>query len=149
MSRLEGGVMPKSPTLDEAIARLRNLNEPVPQPIRLPTADEVGEVQKRLGVRFHPDYQTYLVRASDVVFGIKEPATITNPDSHTDLAKVCEHAWDRYGVPRDLLPICEDNADFYCMNAAGEVVFWSHNGWTGEMWPNLATWINDVWIEEG
>jgi SMI1-KNR4 cell-wall len=136
------------PTLDQVLQRLRTLNEPVPKPLRLPTVAEIADVEHRLGVAFHRDYRKYLLQASDVVYGTKEPATITAPGSHTDLAAICKHAWEGWGVPRHLLPICEDNADFYCMNAAGEVVFWSHNGQTDERWPNLATWINDVWIEE-
>jgi hypothetical protein len=139
----------REPTLDQVLRRLRSLNEPVPKPMRLPTAAEVEAIERRLGVRFHPDYARYLLQASDIVFGAKEPATIMDPDSHTDLAKVCKAAWEGYGVPRDLIPICEDNADLYCMNAAGEVLFWSHDDASHEKWPNLATWINEVWIEEG
>ena len=51
-------------------------------------------------------------------------------------------------VFEELLPICEDNGDYYCLNQAGEVVFWSHNGATAEKWRNLADWIKQVWIEE-
>ena len=49
-------------------------------------------------------------------------------------------------LPRDLLPICEDNGDYYCMNAVGEVVYWSHDGVSDEKWSDLATWIRKVWI---
>jgi len=62
--------------------------------------------------------------------------------------KVCKEAWEDYGVPRNLLPICENNADFYCINQAGEVVFWSHNGWSNEKWQDPASWIEEVWIGE-
>jgi len=137
------------PTLDQVLQQLRSPDEPVPNPLRLPTRAEVQDVERRLGVTFHSDYRTYLLRASDVVYGTIEPGTITGPASHTDLAAVCKAAWEEYGVPRNLLPICEDNAEFYCITAAGEVVFWSQNWQTDERWPNLATWINDVWIEEG
>jgi hypothetical protein len=34
-------------------------------------------------------------------------------------------------------------------HTAGEVVFWSHEGATDERWPDLATWIREVWIAEG
>lgn len=134
--------------LDEAIAQLRTLNEPVPKPMRLPTLAEVEAIESMLGVRFHTDFRTYLLEASDVVFGTKEPATITRPESHTDLRKICDSAWNHYGVPKDLLPFCEDNADFFCLTADGEVRYWSHNGWSPEKWPNLATWIKQAWIDE-
>jgi hypothetical protein len=131
-----------------AFSELRKRNWTVPKPLRLPSENEVDSVEASLGVRFHPDFRRYLLEASDVVFGIFEPVTITQPGTHTDLLKVASHAWEAYGVPRDLLPICEDNADFYCMNEGGEVVFWSHNGWSSETWPKLADWIERVWIAE-
>src|SRR5262249_51831625 len=84
----------------------------------------------------------------DVVFGNFEPATITDAESHTDLFTIADEAWDEMELPKKLLPICEDNGDYYCMNAKGEVVFWSHNGSTDEKWKNLATWIEEVWIGE-
>ncbi len=105
--------------------------------------------EQRLGIRFHPDFRRYLLEVSDVVCGTKEPVTITIPDSHKDLLEVAEGAWVSYGVPRNLVPVCEDNADFYCMNPAGEIVFWSHNGLSSEQWPNLAAWIEDVWLANG
>ena len=132
--------------IDQAIARLRVLNEEVPQPMRLPTAVEVAEVETELGVKFHPDFRRYLLEASDVVVGAMEPVTITHPDAHTDLRAVAESAWEEAEVPRRLLPICEDNGDYYCMNAKGEIVFWS--GEAGEKWKDLATWIEEVWIGE-
>ncbi len=129
-------------TLRQAIEHLRDLNEPVPKPLRLPTTAQVDAVEKELDVKFHPDYRQFLLQASDVVYGALEPATVAT------LPEVCQGAWDDYEMPRDLLPICEDNGDFYCMNDAGEVVFWSSDGETDESWPNLATWIEQVWIGE-
>ena len=134
--------------LDDAIRELRAQNEDVPQPGRLPSPAEVDAAEQQLGIRFHPDFRRYLLEASDVTCGVVEPVTITSPDSYTDLFHVAHKAWDTYGVPRDLLPICEDNADFYCMDAEGEVVFFSHNGWPASTWPSLADWIKDVWLEE-
>ena len=134
--------------LDEVIQALRELNEPVPQPLRLPTPKKIDEVEERLGYQFHPDFRTYLRQASDVVYGTLEPVTVTPDSGHTDLRRVAPRAWDM-GVPRSLLPVCEDNADYFCMNGRGEIVYWSHNGLTDEKWPDLATWIKEVWIDEG
>lgn len=135
--------------LDDVIRELRVLNKPVPKPRRLPTPEEIENAERKLGVRFHPDYHKYLLQASDVVYGILEPATVVPKSGHTYLADVAQDAWEQMDVPRELIPICEDNGDYYCMNAEGEVVFWSHNGVTNERWPNLATWIQQVWIENG
>ncbi|MGE5611164.1 MAG: SMI1/KNR4 family protein [Bacillota bacterium] len=135
-------------TLDEAIRQLRTLNEPVPEPLRLPTPQEVSAVEQRLAVQFHPDFRKYLLEASDIVFDGLEPVTITRPKSPTDLEVVCAQAWDEWEIPRRLLPICEDNGDYYCMNARGEIIFWSHIGPSQEKWRDLATWIEQVWIGE-
>jgi hypothetical protein len=134
--------------LTDAFALLRARNEPVPRPLRLPTVSEVDDAERRLGVPFPSDYRRYLLECSDVVYGTIESVTLTRPDSHTDLFKVVDSAWKSYGVPRELLPICETNADFYCMNSRGEILFWSHNGWSTEKWPSLADWIEQVWLEE-
>ncbi len=136
-------------TLDEAIAELRELNEEVPKPMRLPTAAEVATAEVRLKRKFHADLRKYLLEASDVVVGAMEPVTIAPPTGHTDMVRVCEDAWEHMELPRELLPICEDNGDYYCMNEAGAVVFWSHNdGDVTEEWADLATWIEEVWIGE-
>jgi len=134
--------------LTEAIKALRQRNETVPTPMRLPTAQEVAGAEKEVGVEFHPDLRRYLLEASDVVFGTKEPVTVTDPEFNTHLPTVCQSAWEEMEVPRKLLPICEDNGDYYCMNKKGQVVFWSSDGATDEKWDDLATWIEEVWIGE-
>lgn len=133
--------------LDQAIAELRRRNEPVPLPLRLPTPSEVAAMEATLGVRFPDDYRRFLLEASDVVLGTLEPATITNASDHTFLPSVVASA-RIYGVPDHLFPICEDNADFYCLAPSGAIVFWSHNGATDERWPSLAHWLQRVWLEE-
>src|SRR5262249_24064161 len=95
-------------TLNDALTELRRCNEPVPKPPRVPTDAEVQSAEIRLGIKFHPDYRRFLMEASDVVYGVLEPATITVPAAHNDLFHVTQTAWDKWDVPRKLLPICED-----------------------------------------
>jgi hypothetical protein len=116
--------------------------------MRLPTEAEVTAAEKEIGIQLHPDLRKYLLEASDVVYGTLEPVTVTDPSFNTHLPSVCESAWEEMDVPRKLLPICEDNGDYYCMNKKGEVVFWSHDGATDEKWKDLATWIEELWIGE-
>ena len=132
-------------TLDQAITELRRRNQKVPLPLRLPSQKEVEETQLSLGVRFHPDFVHYLLHASDVVYGTKEPVTITRPTAHTHLESVARDAWS-IGLTKDLIPICEDNGDYFCMEPSGRIVYWSHDGVTDESWPDLATWIAEVWL---
>jgi len=133
--------------MKRVIEKLRELNEPVPKPLRLPSEDEIQNIQIELSLKFHPDYIRYLLEASDVVLGALEPATIPIDSGHTFIGDVASNAW-KMGVPNTLVPIAEDNGDYYCMNEAGEVLFWSHNGSTDEKWPNLETWILEIWINE-
>lgn len=133
--------------LSEAIGELRELNQPVPVPPRLPTADEVEAAEFQLRVKFHEDYRRFLLEASDVVHGTLEPARVT--PGHLDLVEMVRAAWDQDGVPRNLLPFCYDNANYFCVSDAGEILYWDHNGTTEEKWPNFAAWIKQVWIEKG
>ena len=134
--------------LADVIAQLRRLNQPVPEPLRLPTLVEVEAAERRLKRKFPPDYRKYLLEASDVVYGTLEPAVVIQDAGYLELSELAESAWSEMEVPRDLLPICEDNGDYYCLNENGEVCFWSHNGATEDKWPDLATWIKEVWIDE-
>jgi hypothetical protein len=136
-------------TLDEAMARLRELNEPVPKPGRLPTEAEVRAAEGKLHAKLPADLKRFLLEASDVVFSTLEPVTVTDPTWNTDLVHVAQAAWQKMGLPRNLVPICEDNGDYYAMSPSGEVRFWSHNdGKVTETWKDLATWIEEVWIGE-
>jgi len=133
--------------LTEVIARLRNLNEPVPRPARLPSDQEIAHAESELGVVFHPDFRRYLREASDVVHGTREPVTLTSPEAHTHLQAVAHTAWE-IGVPGDWIPICEDNVDYYCMRPDGRIAFWSHQGASDETWGSLVDWIEREWIQE-
>jgi hypothetical protein len=137
----------KFPAMDinQAIAELRPLNEPVPKPAPLPTEADVSAAERKLGLKFPADFRSYLLEASDVVYGTKEPCQIA-PGRHRDLSTTAQEAWQQ-GVPRTWLPFCEDNGDYYCLD--GSVVrYWSHEGSVDEHWPDLATWIVQVWIGE-
>jgi hypothetical protein len=133
--------------LSEVIVELRELNEPVPKPFRLPTEAEVSAAEKRLNVKFHEDYRRFLLEASDVVVGTLEPAMVAADCGYLNLVEIAEYAWDEMEVPLTLLPICEDNGDYYCLNKKGEVEFWTPDGTVNDKWDNLAVWIKEVWID--
>jgi hypothetical protein len=135
--------------LTEVISQVRKLNQPVPVPPRLPSVDEVESAESQLGIKFHEDYRQFLLEASDVVYGTLEPARVTPDSGHLDLVRMVRAAWNEDGVQRHLLPICHDNANYFCVSETGEVLNWDHNGPTDEKWPSLAAWIKQVWIEGG
>jgi len=134
--------------LTDVFDRLRQINRPVPKPLRLPTDSEVESVEAMLGLSFHPDFRRYLLEVSDVVFGTIEPVTITSSEASTDLVSVTNDGRKYWNLPSDYVPICESNSDLYCVTPDGKVVFWPHDGASDENWPNLATWIEEVWIGE-
>ncbi|MEA2635772.1 MAG: hypothetical protein QOH92_2539 [Chloroflexota bacterium] len=78
------------------------------------------------------------------MFSTLEPCVVTPDAGYLDLVKKAREAWET-GVPRDWLPFCDDNSDYYCVDG-NEVRYWSHNGATDEHWPDLGTWIDRVWI---
>jgi hypothetical protein len=133
--------------LDEAFQSLRAVNQPVPIPMSLPTPAEVAAIEQELGLSFHPDYRRYLLEASDVVFGVYEPTTVADPESHTHLPRMLRDA-RLNGLDPSWVPLCWDNGDYFCIKPTGEVVYWSHGIATGEHWPNLAAWIQEVWLAD-
>src|SRR6266496_4481376 len=101
-------------SLETAIETLRERNEPVPRPFRLPTEMEVAAAERTLGVTFPDDYRYFLLHGSDVAYGTLEPAVVIPDCGHLDLVEMVQTAWE-VGVPRDHLPFCENNGDYYCL----------------------------------
>lgn len=133
--------------LDDVIEKLRSLDKPMPKPSRLPTESEVASAENKLGVEFPPDYHQFLLQASNVTCGTVEPCRVTPGAGRLDLVKMAREAWE-LGVSEDLLPFCESNGDYFCLQPDGQVVYWHHDGSSDEIWPDLAQWINEVWLEQ-
>ncbi|ARU29669.1 SMI1/KNR4 family protein [Cellvibrio sp. PSBB006] len=131
---------------EEIIDMLRDSNQPVPVPLDLPDEDVLVEVEEQILLPIPRDMRTYLLEASDVIFGSLEPVTAADPYSHTYLPEVAAVAWS-LGVPRYLVPLCEDNGSYYCVEPEGEVVLWRDGDLTDETWPSVWHWIHDVWLE--
>ena len=97
-------------------------------PFRDPTDAEIDLAQDRLGIVFHADYRAFLKSGGDVANAVFEPAVVVPGCDRLDLVELANAAWNDAGVPRNLLPFVEDNGDYFCLSARGEVVYWSHNG---------------------
>jgi hypothetical protein len=135
--------------IDNAIAELKVLSMDTPKKPKLPNDRLLDEYEKKIGLQFPKDYRKFLRQASDVFVGVLTPLIVTeNGDAPGELAAVLLEAREM-GLPIDWLPICDDNGDYYCLVNNGQVRFWSHDGATDESWPDLATWIKQVWIEQG
>jgi SMI1-KNR4 cell-wall len=138
-----------SDQLDVAIINLKRLSGGRVTKVPLPDDQLLASYEKELGVAFSDDYKRFLKEASNVFFGTKDPLTVTEHRVlRGEVADALVEA-RRLGVPHDWLPICEDNGDYYCLTPSGEVRFWALDGLTDESWPNLASWIEEVWIKGG
>ena len=131
--------------MDELIEELREANLPVPIPLELPDEDDLVEVQEALFISLNEDFQEYMLTVSDVVYGSLEPVTASDPTSHTYLPEVAAIAWDA-GLPRDLVPLCEHQGNYYAINEEGEVQLWERGVKTEQSWENIWYWVRDVWL---
>jgi hypothetical protein len=133
-------------TMEEILELLRESNQPVPVPLELPDEDDLVVIEEELLLPIPRDMRLYLLEASDVVYGTLEPVTVADPNSHTYLPDVAAYAWS-IGVPRYLIPLCEDQGDYYCVEPEGEVILWRNGELTDETWPSIWHWVRDVWLE--
>ncbi|CAK1787581.1 SMI1/KNR4 family protein [Vibrio crassostreae] len=104
------------------------------------TDAEIDEAQKMLGFEFPLEYIEFIKSGYDLGDAPIEALEISDPPSYADIFGALKDAREYDDLPAELLPICEDNSDYYCLNPWGEVVFWSHNGVTDEKWANVAEW---------
>ena len=79
--------------MEEILELLRDHNEMVPVPLELPDHDCLVEIEEEILLPIPRDIRTYLLEASDVVFGSMEPVTAADPNSHTYLPDVTATAW--------------------------------------------------------
>jgi hypothetical protein len=132
--------------MEEILDLLREYNETVPVPLDLPDEDQLIVAEEEMLLPIPRDMREYLLKASDVVYGSLEPVTVADPNSHTYLPEVAAVAWS-LGVPRYLLPLCEVNGAYYCVEQEGEIVFWRDGELTDDNWLTIWYWVREVWLE--
>lgn len=136
--------------MEDIIEQLRDCNEPVAVPLELPDEDLLVEIEEQLYMSIPTDMRTYLLEASDVIFGSLEPVTVTDERSHTFLPDVAAQAWDQ-GMPRHLLPVCAYLSGYYCIDPDGKVQYWDgqdiESDESGESeWDTIWHWVQEVWL---
>ncbi len=135
--------------MEEVIEQLRELNEPVPVPLELPDEETLVEIQEQILIHLPFALREFLLQVSDVVYGRLEPVTAADPQSHTYLPEVASVAWS-LGVPRELVPLCEDHGNYYCVEEDGTVLLWEADSGEineDESWESVWHWVRDVWLE--
>ncbi|GIC77532.1 SMI1/KNR4 family protein [Moritella sp. F3] len=86
---------------------------------RIPTDIEIAQAQEKLGFRFSTEYIAFIKSGYDLGYALLEALEIVGPPSYADIFEVLESAREFYDLPTELLPICEDNSDYYCLNSYG------------------------------
>ncbi|WP_299730047.1 SMI1/KNR4 family protein [uncultured Endozoicomonas sp.] len=132
--------------MEDVIEELRERALDVSVPLELPDEDLLIEVEEQLLVPLPYELREFLLQVSDVIYGSIEPVTVTDPQSHTYLPEVAANAWAE-GLPRELIPVCESNGEYYGISEEGEVVRWADGEVTDDSWPSLWLWVRDVWME--
>lgn len=132
--------------MEDILELLREHNVQVPVPLDLPDEDTLVMIEEELLLPIPRDMRQFLLEASDVIYGHLEPVTAADPHSHTYLPEVTAVAWSE-GVPRYLMPLCQDGDSYYCVEPEGEVVLWRDGELTDETWSSVWHWARDVWLE--
>ena len=133
--------------LDKVLNELKNLSSEVYPNIELPTDTVLASYEREIGFIFPEDYKKVLKEVSNIFYGTLELASITNnKEYYRELSFVLSDAREQ-GLPNNWLPICEDNGSYYCLVPSNEIRYWTADGYSDEIWLNLAEWIKQVWIE--
>ncbi len=131
--------------MNEIIEQLQDANQATAFPLELPTFEQLVEIEEQILIPLPKSLKTYLLEASDVVFGRFEPVTAADPHTHTYLPEVTSYAWS-VGMPREYIAICQQGDDFYCIDQSGQILFWKNGRISSKNWETLWHWIDEVWL---
>jgi hypothetical protein len=129
------------------------INEGFPEGLPICNKDDLKQLWQRLNISNIPcELVSFLLKFSHLRFtgrNVITPQTIF----HEHTIEMITTAWS-YGVPKDYLPFCCDNADYYCVSLiTGRVRFWSHyeeafSDNFDDMWESFNAWVSKDWIPD-
>ena len=134
--------------MNEIVAKLQELKEQIPTALELPNEDDITKIEEEILIPLANDFKEFLLTASDVVYGSLEPVTIADPHAHTHLPEVAAVAWNR-GLPRQLVPLCENQGGYYAVAETGDVYLWSDGDedFDGECIGDVWNWVEHIWLQ--
>ena len=133
--------------LNDVISEIEHLSNGERNNVPLPDDALISQYEKEIGFIFSDDYKEVLKKISNIFYGTIDLLTVTKDKKyHGELSQVLNDAREQ-GLPRDWLPICEDNGSYYCIDNKGKIRYWTTDGYSEESWSDLASWIKQVWIE--
>ncbi|MCL1079995.1 SMI1/KNR4 family protein [Parashewanella spongiae] len=132
--------------MNEIIEQLQEANQATAFPLELPTFEQLVEVEEQILIPLPKSLKTYLLEASDVIFGHLEPVTAADTYAHTYLPEVTSYAWS-VGMPREYIAVCQQGEDFYCIDQSGQILLWKDGRLASKSWETLWHWIDEVWLK--
>ncbi len=133
--------------MNEIADRLHELSLSVSVPLELPELEDIVLVEEQLMIGLPADFREFLMEVGDVVYGSVEPVTIMDASVHTYLPEVTALAWDR-GIPRDLIPVCAVDENYYCVAEDGEISYWENFQQSEQQWNDIWEWARDIWLND-
>lgn len=131
--------------MEEIIDQLRESAISTAAYLELPNEDDLVLVEEEILLPIPRAMKTYLLEASDILYGTMEPVTVADSGAHTHLPEVTSNAW-AIGLPRDLMVLCQVSDGYYCIDQEGEVKFWQDGELSEETWEDVWQWIEEVWL---
>lgn len=114
-------------------------------PYRSPTEEDIRVAEERLRFTFPPDYREFLKGGGSVAVVRFRPAIVLPGSEDRDIFDFADVFWRRMRGPRHLLPIIENDGDFFCISPEGEVFSWSSDRKEAtSRWKSLADWNEKV-----
>lgn len=131
--------------MDDILDELNARAEEIPVPLEPANEDHLVEVEEQILLPLPRAYREFLLETSHLIVGSIEPATVSEPNSHTYLPELCATAWAE-GLPRYLIPVCANAEGYYCIDPDGIVSAWPLESKTKE-WESIWDWARDVWLQ--
>jgi hypothetical protein len=133
--------------LDDAFKLLREKDEPVPKPLRLPTEKDVRDYEEKLNYKFPDEFVKFQLEVGNVTYGTLEPVVcLPKMQPYINPFDIATDGWNE-GISKEYLPFCCDNGCYYCMSQNGDVLFWDNDdcSFGNERW-SFPDWITKVWL---
>ncbi|TKT79342.1 SMI1/KNR4 family protein [Aquamicrobium sp. LC103] len=131
-----------------AVDELLDRNDRLPPAVSLPSDVAIRHAESISGFTIGDDYSYFVQRAGNTISLGRVLVDLAHErvGRRGSFVKVLQEA-RQAGVPEDWMPICSDNADYYCLLPDGTVELWSHDAMFEGKWASLAEWIMQDWIE--
>lgn len=134
-------------SLNDVIEELKIVSGNERNNIPLPDNSLIAKYEEEVGFSLSSDYKKLLKEVGNIYYGTIELLSVTEDKKfYRELLTAIIDAKE-IGVPESWVPICEDNGSYYCLDQQGRVRYWSGDGSNDEQWPDLASWVKDVWID--